>query len=269
MMPSATEASTDLDRFLANRRWRVNPEPFPHVVVQGVFTDDCYARLADAFRSTLAPVVHRGYLKDHDIHGTTLGPDQTEMFAPLLGRAWHDLLASTFGVPATGHVLAGIHHHVVESSDGFPHNDLNSGWFVGKPDPRDVVLSSPLLADYTSGQVLGTGLNADDLVHTVRAVAMIFYLCNADWSPGDGGTTGLYRGAEDDVDCPVVDVSPINNSLLAFECTPSSYHGFRRNTVSERNSIVLWLHQPLDHVINRWGEDAIVPYGLRPARGAA
>jgi len=266
-MLTTREAAPYLDRYLAHHRWEVKSEPFRHVVARDVFTEDCYSRLAAAFRSTLASVIHRGYLEDHDIHGTTLGPKHAEMFAPLLSRAWHDLLASTLGVSATGHVLAGIHHHLAGSSGGFPHNDLNSGWFAGKPGIGEVTFSSPSLLDYTSGQVLSQELRADEFVHTVRAVAMIFYLCNPEWQPGDGGTTALYRSAKDDVDRPVLEVPPINNSLLAFECTPESFHGFRSNTTSERNSIVLWLHRPLEYVINRWGQDAIVPYGLRPGQG--
>lgn len=266
-MPTGCETAPYLGRYLAHHQWQLKSEPFSHVVAHDVFTEDCYSRLAVAFRSTLASAMHRGYLEDHDIHGTTLGSHHAEMFAPLLSRAWHDRLASTFDVSATGHVLAGIHHHLVGGSEGFPHNDLNSGWFAGKPSAGEITLSSPLLLDYTSGHVLSRDLRAVDLVHTVRAVAMIFYLCNPGWRPGDGGTTALYRSAEDDMDHPVLEVPPINNSLLAFECTPESFHGFRSNTTSERNSIVLWLHRPLEYVINRWGRDAIVPYGLRPGQG--
>jgi hypothetical protein len=267
MMTTSCQTDSSLDRFLTQQPWQITAEPFRHLVVRDVFTDECYSRLAAAFRSTLESVLHRGYLKDHDIHGTTLGPEHAEMFAPLLSRAWHDRLGSALGVPATGHVLAGIHHHLAGSSGGFPHNDLNSGWFIGDPSLAEVTFSSPLRLDYTSGHVLSQDVHADDVVHTVRAVAMIFYLCNPGWRPGDGGTTALYRSAEDGVDCPVSEVPPVNNSLLAFECTPGSFHGFRRNTAAERNSIVLWLHRPLEDVISRWGRDAIVPYGLRPGRG--
>jgi hypothetical protein len=264
MMPAASYTAPSLDSYVAHDRWQVKSEPFRHVVAHDVFTEDCYSRLATAFGSTLESVKNRGYLKDHDIHGTTLGPRHAETFAPLLSRAWHDLLASTFGVFATGHVLAGIHHHLPGSADGFPHNDLNSGWFVGKPGTTGVTFSSPSLLEYTSGKVLSQDLRTDDIVHTVRAVAMIFYLCNPVWHPEGGGTTALYRGALDDVDRPVLEVPPTNNSLLAFECTPKSYHGFRSNITSERNSIILWLHRPFQYAIDRWGEDAIVPYGLRP-----
>jgi len=97
-------------------------------------------------------------------------------------------------------------------------------------------------------------------VETIRAVAAIFYLDNPPWSPGDGGTTGLYRNASDPVDQPAAVVPPLNNSMLAFECTPFSYHGFVSNRRHPRNSVVLWLHRSRQDVVRRWGEHAIVGY---------
>jgi hypothetical protein len=258
-LPGVTAAS--IEPMLAGGRWIRSAKPFPHIVATNVFTADSYARLEASFLRSIGRVLGRGYLEKHDIHGTTLLPTDTEAFAPLLSRGWHDLLAGLLGIPATGHVMCGVHHHTTGGDDGFPHNDLNPGWFDGDPQSGSVELSSPYTVDYMSGQVLAADAHPREMV---RAAAVLLYLANDPWSPGVGGETGLYRTAADPVDQPVARVPPINNSLLAFECTPRSYHGFISNTRSPRNSIVMWLHRPKEEVTGRWGDDAIVPYGLRP-----
>ena len=94
---------------------------------------------------------------------------------------------------------------------------------------------------------------------TMRAIAILYYLNNPEWSPGDGGQTGLYRAMSDQVDQAVVSVPPINNSLVAFECSPRSFHTFRTNR-QPRNSVVMWLHREKDEALAQWGEDSIVPW---------
>jgi 2OG-Fe(II) oxygenase superfamily len=254
-------ADVPVESALANRRWLCRAKPFPHVVATNVFTTETYRRLEASFQATIDRVLGRAYLDEHDIHGTTLLPADTDAYSPLLSTGWHDMLADMLGIPATGHVMCGVHHHTIGSADGFPHNDLNPGWFDGDPRPGSVELSSPYTVDYTSGRILD---ERADPRERVRAAALLFYLANDPWSPGAGGETGLYRKATDPVDRPVVRVPPVNNSLLAFECTPRSYHGFISNNRSSRNSIVMWLHRTKADAISRWGEDAITSYGLRP-----
>jgi Rps23 Pro-64 3,4-dihydroxylase Tpa1-like proline 4-hydroxylase len=94
----------------------------------------------------------------------------------------------------------------------------------------------------------------------VRAVAVIYYLNNPQWQPGDGGETGLYRTVRDAIEHPVAVVPPLNNSLVAFECTPGSYHTFRSNVRHPRNSVVIWLHVEKSAAIARWGESALVRF---------
>ncbi len=163
------------------------------------------------------------YLQGHDIHGRTLTPDYDGPLRLFASRPWHDMLASLLRVEATGHVNCGLHHHLVGSADGFPHNDLNPGWFPGEVDGDGIRLAEPTQCEYTSG-VLHSPSHRP-AVETVRAAAAIFYLDDPPWSPGDGGMTGLYRNASDPIDQAAAVVPPVNNSLLAFECTPFSYHG--------------------------------------------
>jgi Rps23 Pro-64 3,4-dihydroxylase Tpa1-like proline 4-hydroxylase len=100
----------------------------------------------------------------------------------------------------------------------------------------------------------------DDNVATVermRAVAIIFYLANPS-SGVFGGQTGLYRSNSDSIDKPAAVVPPVNNSLVAFECTPASFHGFISNRTAVRNTLVMWLHRDKSEAIRRWGEQNIV-----------
>jgi hypothetical protein len=170
------------------------------------------------------------------------------------------MLARLFGVPATGDVNIGLHHHEPGSANGFPHNDLNPGWFPRDEDANGngIRLARPDLVEYTTGDVRRPGIVARE---TVRAVACLIYLNNPPWSRGDGGSTGLYRAPSDPPNSPVAAVAPVNNSLLAFECTPHSYHGFLTNRVHPRDTIVMWLHRERQDAVQRWGQDAIVRYG--------
>ena len=246
-----------LDAVLANRRWWWRRRPFPHVTARDVFDAPTYDQIEQAFRDMLKAQAS-GYLSGHDIHGRTLGPEDSGPLALFASHEWHDMLARLLGVEATGDVNCGLHHHEVGSADGFPHNDLNPGWFADYPTDDGIRLARPDLCSYTTGKPVRSGVQPRE---TVRAAAVLFYVDNPPWSPGEGGNTGLYSSAADPPDRPQAAVPPINNSLLAFQCTPFSYHGFISNRVSPRNSIVMWLHQPKAHAVARWGAESIVQYG--------
>lgn len=243
---------------LQSRRWWRRCEPFPHVVARDVLREPVYREIVQGFRELLDRD-GSGYLPGHDIYGRTLTPEYDGPLRLFASRPWHDMLARLLKVEATGHVNCGLHHHLAGSASGFPHNDLNPGWFPGGDDDGDGIrLAAPAQCEYISGRLSSS--SGHPAVETVRAVAVIYYLDNPPWSPGDGGVTGLYRNASDPVDQPAAVVPPLNNSLLAFECSPFSYHGFISNRRHPRNSLVLWLHRPRPDVVRRWGEQAIVGY---------
>ena len=89
-------------------------------------------------------------------------------------------------------------------------------------------------------------------------MAVLFYLANEPWRPGDGGETALFHGAGGGIDRPAAVVPPVNNSMLAFECTPFSFHTFLSNVRTPRNSVVMWLHRPKSEVEERWTSRPIV-----------
>lgn len=255
-----------MDDILAQRRWIQRTRPFPHIIAYDVFRPAVYQQLEKEFLDLLEETAGRPYMRNHDIYGRTVNQDISERLYPLLTRPWHDLLARILQIEATGHVAVGMHHHRVGSKHGFPHNDLNPGWFLTQPSPGELAISSPAI-DYTTGQMLDDTAHSPP-VETIRAASVLFYLANPPWQTGDGGGTGLYRSSKDDIAQPVAVAPPLNNSILMFECTPTSYHGFISNRRNPRNSIIMWLHRQKQDVIDRWGEDAIVPYGRVPKRMA-
>jgi hypothetical protein len=257
----------DLASMLGQRRWIRRFRPFPHVIAYDVFTPAVYRRLAETFVELLQEAADQPYMERHDIHGRTVDQELAPRYEPLLTRPFHDILAEVIGIHATGHVAVGMHHHRLGGENGFPHNDLNPGWFLSEPSSSQLAYAGPRI-DYTTGQVLD-GVTGGTAVETVRAASVLFYLANPPGEKGDGGATGLYRTAKDDIEDPVAIVPPLNNSMLMFECTPTSYHGFIGNRRNPRNSIIMWLHRPKDEVIERWGEGAVVPYGLVPRRKAS
>jgi hypothetical protein len=197
----------------------------------------------------------RGY----DAYGLSFHEGMRSALRVFWSVEWHDLLARLAGVTPTFNVNGGLHHHTVGSGNGRVHNDLNPGWFPDEPLPaNDIRLSSPRHCDYYSGASASS-----PTAENVRALAMIFFLANGPWRPGDGGETGLYESPRQAIDRPSAVVPPLDNTMLVFECTPFSYHAFLSNRRRERNSVILWLHRRRAEVLSRWGEAAIVRWPQR------
>lgn len=251
---SAIAHDVALAGVLANRRWVRRSRPFPHIVARDVFTPDCYERLETHFGDLARE--HRELFQrnmpGYDAASADLSQHADGPLGVFLSRQWHDLVAGVSGVAATGDVLASLHHHDPGGKSGWPHNDLNPGWFAGPaPGPHEV---RPAFADGV-GYHHGTRPPGIEARESVRAVSLLFYLGNPPWQPGDGGETGLF--ADVDGRGPRAAVPPLNNSLVLFECTPFSWHAFLSNA-KPRNSLVMWLHRPKDDAVARWGGDNIV-----------
>jgi len=269
---SATRTSTtaakprdrDLAQLLVPHPWVLCNDPFPHVRAERVFVDDVYRELASAFETILAGRALDSWPQAHfsrnmpgfDASAVDFDERVGKPFDLFVSRPWHDLFARLFAVNANGCVSGALHHHAVASRDGFVHNDLNPGWFVDADPDGDIVIPRGDLCAYRNGSMPG-GANVTPR-ETVRAVVILFYLNNAAWRVGDGGETGLYRAARDAVGHSVIAVPPLNNSLVAFEVTPASFHAFRKNHRHARNSVIVWLHREKSEVVSRWGHSAIV-----------
>lgn len=252
----------NLSEVFENRRWLHRTKPFPHIVAQNVFRESVYRQFEIAFRRELddgsagLPNQHfKRDMKGYDAFGTCFGPSVSWPFKFFFSRPWHDLLVNLFGITSSGHVSGGLHHHPVGSSNGWVHNDLNPGWFVEYESEDGLIISNREVCNYGTGATYGNGFKTTEVV---RVLAVLFYLNNSQWSPGDGGATGLYQRKNDDVEHPTVIIPPRNNSLLIFECTPYSLHCFLSNRSSPRNSFNMWLHCPKQQMIARWGNKALV-----------
>jgi 2OG-Fe(II) oxygenase superfamily len=252
-----------LREVLDNQRWVQHLEPFPYITANDVFHADFYQELvADYVRflpthlggaEAHGPSLHK--MTGYDAHAMDFPADFKGPLSILFSAPWLRLIADVTNVRATVYVSGGFHHHVVGSENGSVHNDLNPGWFVQAEESCSIQLSRPELCNYKTGITSSPELKTHE---AVRGVAVLFYLSNPPWNPGDGGETGLYTGQDQCVDQPTRRVAPVNNSLLIFECTPFSYHSFISNKRSSRNTIILWLHREKLEVAELWGESAIL-----------
>jgi hypothetical protein len=229
-----------LSDVVGNRRWIRRPYPFPHLVADGVFTPDAYDAFAEA---TLKIVAGRPlhYLPTHDTFSYNVKPGTDTPLRFFLSKPWRDLAAGLAGVKPHGPMNFGVHHHQVGSASGVPHTDLRRGWLEDGLRQRGHEVAG-------DG---GTGL-VGKRREVVRGVAVLVYLANEPWQPGDGGETGLYRSAADAVDRPAAAVAPVNNRVLAFECTPTSYHSFLCNRRSPRNSLIMWVYRRPADLVAAW-----------------
>jgi hypothetical protein len=252
-------SSEELRHLLDTRKWLFADEPFPHITANDVFRQDYYGRLSWDFRQILSrPGGPNGFtrgIKGYDASGFSFSPDQDGPLSIFISRAWHDLIANAVGISATGHINSGLHHHAIGSKNGRVHNDLNPAWFVDYENPEGIRVSRHELCNYKTGVVYDPNVSA---VEIVRAVAVIYYLANSPWQPGEGGETGLYLNVDTPVESPAKKIPPLNNSLVIFECTPYSFHSFISNRRSQRNSMIMWLHRPKSDVVRRWGDQSIV-----------
>ena len=246
-----------LHRMLAHRWWWVVDSPVRHLRAEEVFTAAVYDGIVDTFRERKERGDLTRSLAGYDASAAAVTPADAGGFAVFLTQEWHDTIASLLGVEATGDVIATLHHHAPGSSSGTLHNDLNPGWFPKRDTApgggrRAVCIHDPAVNNYRTGHS-HTGV---ETVERTRAIALLYYLD----TPQEiiGGGTGFYRSARQPVDQPDVVVPPKNNSLVAFECTPFSFHTFLSNLSHERNCLVMWLHRDRSDADARWGTGSVV-----------
>jgi 2-oxoglutarate-Fe(II)-dependent oxygenase superfamily protein len=251
----------ELREVLASREWLRRESPFPHVIAKDVFQPSFYRALDDQLRQMLA----RGLserpdrsrfsrnIPGYDAYGIGMRAPGEGAVALFLSRQWRDMVAAMFGIGTTPYVFAGAHHHTTGSAPGFVHNDFNPVFFP-RADGDEIRSPDQDVCSYTTGA--GT-LPEADKVEVVRGVAVIFYLLNDGWRPGHGGETGLFASATPNVSEAAVRCPPENNSLVAFECTPRSFHTFLSNPGSPRTSIIMWIHRTHEEAAAKFGESRL------------
>lgn len=250
-----------LEGILANRTWLRRDDPFPHVVARDVFTPDFYAVLADQIRGMLArglseTPAHGLFSRNipgYDSYGIAFDESIGSPADVFLSTAWTNLMNGLFDIGATPYVFAGSHHHAIGSTNGFIHSDFNSVWFPRSTGGR-IQIPNDSLCSYTRG--IGR-LADDEKIQVVRGAVVLFFLLNDGWQPGDGGSIGLFSSSTASTSEPAVSCPPLNNSLVAFECTPRSFHAFLTNCRLPRTSIIMWVHRTMEEAAGRFGEDQL------------
>lgn len=169
-------------------------------------------------------------------------------FSFFLTAGWVSLISRIFGLQLTCDICASLHFHPVNSPTGWVHTDYNAAWFGPIPSRSTVNIWSPDQCDYFTGRNPSNGQSA---FRRARAVTLIYFLNNDAWSESGGGETALFYDRLDPV--PAVKVPPVNNSLLAFECSPISFHTFMSNRIRTRSSFIMWFHTDYEAASARWG----------------
>ncbi len=251
----------ELRHILNNRAWTRRSLPFPHVVARNIFVPSFYDALSTQINNILRLGLsetpsHRQFSRNipgYDSYGIGLAHGGNAPTAIFLSPAWRDMICAIFGIGITPYMIAGAHHHTVGSTSGFIHNDFNPVWF---PSNTGEVIQTP--RNDTCSYKTGSGrLTDSEKICVVRGAALLFYLNNERWSHGDGGETGIYSNPKSNIVKPMAACPPINNSLLAFECTPNSYHAFITNKKSTRTSIIMWVHRTMDEAVQRFGSEQL------------
>ena len=238
---------------LSGDPWLLGEKPFPHIVARNVFSRDYYEALERQIRRTLAaglsetpaPGRFSRNLPGYDAYALGLAPQPDEPTALFFSEPWRELLADLWGISPTPYVFVGAHHHSPGSHSGFIHNDFNPVWFPRTQDGR-VQTPNQDLCSYKTG---AGPLAPEQKIEVVRGAALILYLANDAWRPGDGGETGLYASSEARIGDAATAWPPHNNTLISFECTPGSFHTFIANTRIARTSIIMWVHRPREEAI--------------------
>ncbi|MEV0294320.1 2OG-Fe(II) oxygenase [Nocardia sp. NPDC050710] len=239
----------------AHRRWIRRARPFPHVYARDVFVAEFYQRLADELARVRSerPEAFDPVADNYSAVGLGLDQLRDGPLALFTTPEWHDLIAGVAGVSASGDIEGSVHHHPPGGIAGWPHNDLAPAWFGGTaPGPGEVRMADPEVDLKTGARAPGVGAR-----EMARSVAVMFYLGNPGWQVGDGGETALFADIAGNDPVPALIVPPLDNSLVLFECTPRSWHTFAGNNKAARNSVVMWLHRPMEDVSRRWGGEGI------------
>ena len=237
--------------FSAETVWRLTKE-FRHLLSAGVTEDTPVAGLFHRSEAQVGELRYGAYTRQ-------LGDLAAGPFSIFYTKFVYDFIRSHFSFATDGGIQGAIHHHRPGSPSGWVHNDFHNCNFVAK-------LNHEGLNPWTPGTTYQYGYDQrPEIIKCYRSIAILYYFGNEPWQEGDGGETCFFRSRSwDDM---FLKIPPINNTLVAFEVTPNSWHAFASNARNERNSVAMWYHSSHDVSLQRFGVlPHVTPGPKAPAR---
>ncbi len=241
------EAEEDLDLSLFLNKESLTPrtiaEPFPHVVIDNIFTLETYTSLEQIFQENFNKGLSQSITEMDKFHPFDIEYDGYLLTPPPQHRnktplsvfysvAWNMFFSRLFKQPTTFETSLAFHHHPPGDSTGFVHHDFVDKYFDIRARQPNMVIPF----DTAPARAIPPHL----FLREKRIISILFYLANPPWRSGDGGETGLYTTDQTTL---AKSVAPVNNRLVAFHTSPRSFHAFQSNTLP-RNCIVQWFHMP-------------------------
>lgn len=227
----------------------VRSAPFAHVVLDQFLSAPAYQRLQGTFAALRARGLSEQFVTDrlarfpgYDAYCWVIGRQAPPALALFLDPRLRDHCQRLFDLPLGDEMVAEFHHHLPGSRSDAWHDDYNLAYFSSPPGVGAGMRPWHFECNYMDGGMAGGAAT----VQRCRAVTLIYYFGAEGWQDGMGGETELGWEAQGQVST-VERIAPLANRLLAFACSPSSYHRFMSNHGFERNSLILWYHgQPQD-----------------------
>ncbi len=242
----------------------VERSPFPHVIVDGFFSDEMHAAICAAFKnvrasgtSEIVSPLMLSRFPGYDAYCWVFNPEIGPPLDFFYSREWRNYFARLFDIELTDDVVVEFHHHETGSKEDAWHDDFNFGYFVDDQRRQDRLNPWYFQCNYMDAKASAL---PDDVVvlERVRSIAFIYYFGGEPYQKGSGGETGL--GSADSATGEVSlfhAVEPVPNRLLAFEISPRSQHKFMTNR-AERNTVIGWFHATVE---DHWKRHQIYPRG--------
>ena len=128
-------------------------------------------------------------------------------------------------------------------------------WLGLGPAVPDTSLYGAGMHHMSPGGQLGVHLDHDTSPRLNLARRCNAILCLSEWQPGDGGELELYRGTWEQPEGEPCLVEPVQGRLVVFRaCTVPTWHGVRTITGkrSRKSLAVYWYAEPTGQECNRW-----------------
>lgn len=222
--------------------------PFRHIVIDNLLPRAVYEALEGDFNRILALGISeertRGQFNRfdlYDLYSYVPKPTLELPYGCFFSETYFQMLESALARTFTRDTFATFHHHTPNPEDNYIHNDYVYEYCADEPLPNGI---NPWFYQCDKHRPSANGRPV------VRAATSIFYLANG-WQPGAGGETGIFKTK--DPASLVRSVAPVNNRLLAFDITPTSFHNYMKCSMPARNSLAQWYFASEGDALARFG----------------